>query len=200
VAEPVVPFADPETLDPETRALLDRMAGMLGFLPHSMLTYAHRPAIAKAVMGLMGALMGDPDSALPPSIRGKLGIICSTINGCAYCTSHQCHAAAHPPGAAAGLSDAQLTAIVTGADEGADAVEQACFAYARAASTDPASVTSGMLDGLKQVLTSAQIVELAAIVGMWKMINTIHDTLQLPIEESMQDYARYLEVARGQEG
>jgi len=197
MADPVVPFVDLETLDPDTRALLDRMAGMLGFLPHSMLTYAHRPAIAKAVMGLMGALVADPESALPVSLKGKLGIICSTVNGCAYCTSHQCHAAAHPPGGAEGLGDEQLAALVTGADKGGDAIEQACFAYARAASTDPQSVTPAMLEGLKQALTSAQIVELAAVVGMWKMINTIHDTLNLPIEDSMQDYARYLEVARG---
>jgi hypothetical protein len=27
------------------------------------------------------------------------------------------------------------------------------------------------------------------------MINTIHDTLHLPIEEGMQDYARFLEFA-----
>jgi AhpD family alkylhydroperoxidase len=175
--------------------MLDRMAAMHGFVPHSMLTYFHRPAIAAAVMGLMGAVFQDEASTLPPSVKSKLGIICSAINGCAYCTSHQCHSAAHPPGGAVGLSEEQLTALVTGADTGGDAVEAACFTYARAASFDAASVTPEVLEELKKVLTSTQIVELAAVVGMWKMINTIHDTLNLPIEDSMQDYARYLEVA-----
>jgi uncharacterized peroxidase-related enzyme len=197
LAEPVIPYVDPEDLDPEARAMLDRMAAMTGVVPNSMRTYFHRPPIAKAVMGLMGTLVADPESALPVPLKGKLGIICSTINGCAYCTSHQCHVAAQPPGGGEGLSDEQLTALVTGADQGDDPVEEACFAYARTASSDPASVTPAMLESLKQVLTSAQIVELAAVVGMWRMINTIHDTLSLPIEDSMQDYARYLEVARG---
>lgn len=195
MSAPAIPFVDPEALDGETRALLDRMGAMLGFVPHSMLTYAHRPAIARAVIGLMGTLIGDAESTLPAALKGKLGIICSTINGCAYCTSHQCHAAAHPPGGGTGLDEEQLTALVTGADEGADPVERACFAYARAASRDPASVTGAMLDWLREDLTSAQLVELAAVVGMWKMINTIHDTLRLPIEESMLDHARYLELA-----
>jgi uncharacterized peroxidase-related enzyme len=197
MSDPVIPYVDPDSLDEEARAMLDRMAAMTGVVPNSMRTYFHRPAIARAVMGLMGTIVADPDSELPVPLKGKLGIICSTINGCAYCTSHQCHVAAHPPGGSAGLSDAEITALVTGADEGSDPVEAACFEYARAASHDPASVTPQMLEALKDVLTSAQIVELAAVVGMWKMINTIHDTLQLPIEPDMQDYARYLDVARG---
>lgn len=193
MSDPVIPYVDPDSLDEEARAMFDRMAAMTGVVPNSMRTYFHRPAIAKTVMGLMGTIVADPESTLPVPLKGKLGIICSTINGCAYCTSHQCHVAAHPPGGSAGLSDEQITALVTGADEGADQVEAACFEYARAASHDPASVTPQMLEGLKAALTSAQIVELAAVVGMWKMINTIHDTLQLPIEEHMQDYARYLD-------
>lgn len=195
MSDPVIPFVDPDALAPEEREVLDGMAATLGFVPNSMLTYFHRPGIAKAVMGLMGAVFRDEASTLPPAIKGKIGVICSAINGCAYCTSHQCHAAAHPPGGAAGLGDEQLTALVSGADVGSDPLEAACFAYARAASRDPALVTPDLLEGLKEVLTSAQIVELAAVVGMWKMINTIHDTLNLPIEDSMQDYARFLEDA-----
>ncbi|MDG2002884.1 MAG: carboxymuconolactone decarboxylase family protein [Novosphingobium sp.] len=197
MADPVIPFVDPDQLAPEARAMLDRMADMVGFVPHSMLTYFHRPAIAGAVMGMMGAVFQDEGSTLPAAIKGKIGVICSAINGCAYCTSHQCYSAAHPPGGASGLSDEQLTALVSGTDIGGDPVEAACFSYARAASFDPASVTPDVLEGLKQVLTSAQIVELAALVGLWKMINTIHDTLNLPIEDSMKDYARFLDAAAG---
>jgi uncharacterized peroxidase-related enzyme len=195
MTDPVIPYADTETLDPEARAMLDRMAAMTGFVPNSMRTYFHRPAIGRAVMGMFAAVYQDGESTLPPAIKGRIGIICSAINGCAYCTSHQCHAAAHPPGGTAGLSDQELSALVSGADQGRDAVEAACFAYARAASFDPGSVTPELLERLKEVLTSAQIVELAALVGLWKMINTIHDTLHLPIEEGMQDYARFLEFA-----
>jgi len=191
MTDPIIPFVDPDALDPESRAMLENMTIMLGFVPHSMLTYFHRPAIARAVMGMMGAVFQDGEATLPGAIKGKLGIICSAINGCVYCTSHQCHSASLPPGGAPGLSDEQLSALVSGADTGSDPVEVACFTFARAASSVPASVTTDILEGLKEVLTSAQIVELAAVVGLWKMINTIHDTLHLPIEDGMEQYARF---------
>ena len=188
MAEPVIPFVAPATLDPQSRAALDGMAAMLGFVPASMLTYFHRPPIANAIMALMGAVFQAPDSALPSALKGKLGILCSAINGCAYCVSHQCHAG--------GADDAALLALVSGADEGGDAVERACFAYARAASFDPASVDVAMLEELKAVLSPAQIVELATVVGMWKMINTIHDTLHLPVEPGLPDAAGLIAAAR----
>jgi alkylhydroperoxidase family enzyme len=87
-------------------------------------------------------------------------------------------------------------ALVSGDYQAADLVERACLAYARAASFDPASVGAAMLEELKGVLTPAQIVELAAVVGMWKMINTIHDTLHLPIEPGLPDAAGLIAAAK----
>lgn len=194
---PVIPFADPASLDPQSRAMLDRIASMTGFVPNSMLTYVHRPAIAGAIMGLMGAIFQDAAATLPAATKGRLGIICSAINGCSYCTSHQCHSAQHPSGGAAGLSDDELQDLVSGKDEGRDAVERACYAYARAASFDPNSVGVELLEQLKSVLSSAQIVELAAVVGLWKFINTVHDTLHLPIEQDLAHYGRFADPVHG---
>jgi uncharacterized peroxidase-related enzyme len=186
--DPPIPFVDPGTLDDESRARLGGMAAMLGFEPASMKTYFHRPAIAGAIMGLMGAVFQDKASTLPAALKGKLGIVCSAINGCSYCVSHQCHAGGH--------SDAALQALANGQDKGGDPIEHACLAYARAASFDPASVGLAMLEEIKAVLTPPQIVELAAVVGMWKMINTIHDTLHLPVEQGLPDAAGLIAAAR----
>lgn len=192
---PAVPYVDIATLDPQSLAVFDRVAATTGFVPNSLLTYFHRPAIGRAILGMMGAVYGDPDSTLPPAIKGKLGLLCSAINGCAYCTSHQCHVASHPPGGAAGLSEAQVRDLVSGADLGADPLEQACFTYARAASFDPNSVSPEMLVDLQTVLTPAQLVELAGIVGVWKMVNTIHDSLNLPIEDAVAGHAGLIAAA-----
>ena len=186
--DPPIPFVDPASLDEQSRARLDGMSAMLGFEPASMKTYFHRPAIAGAIMGLMGAVFQDAASTLPAALKGKLGIVCSAINGCAYCVSHQCHAGGH--------SDEALAALASGEDMGGDPVERACLAYARAASFDPASVTVAMLEELKAVLSVPQIVELATVVGMWKMINTIHDTLHLPVEQGLPDAAGLIAAAR----
>ena len=186
--EPPIPFVDPATLDEPSRARLDAMSAMLGFEPASMKTYFHRPAIAGAIMELMGAVFQDAGSTLPAALKGKLGVVCSAINGCSYCVSHQRHAGGH--------SDAALQALASGEDKGGDPIERACLAYARAASFDPASVRVAMLEELKAVLTAPQIVELAAVVGMWKMINTIHDTLHLPVEPGLPDAAGLIAAAR----
>jgi hypothetical protein len=34
-------------------------------------------------------------------------------------------------------------------------------------------------------LSPAQVVELACLVGFWKMYNTIHEALKIPIEEHL---------------
>lgn len=196
--EPAIPFVDPESLDPETRALHDRIGAAIGYVPNSMLTYLHRPQIAAAFLGLSSAIYGVDDGSLPMSVQSKLGVICSAINGCAYCTSHQCNVLQNPAaqaGAQAGLSDSEVERLISGDEKGSDPVEQACFAYARAASYDPNSVSPEMLADLRAQLTPAQIVQLAAIVGMWKLFNTIHDSLHLPIENDKQPYRRFFDAA-----
>jgi alkylhydroperoxidase family enzyme len=196
---PTIPFVDVDGLDTETKALHDRIASAIGFVPNSMLTYLHRPKIAAAFLGLSSAIYGIDDDSIPVAIQLRLGMICSSINGCAYCTSHQCSAAQNPgahASASAGLSDAEVAGLISGADLGSDPIERACYAYARAASFDPNSVSPQILTDLKAVLTPGQIVQLAAIVGMWKLFNTIHDSLHLPIEDSKIPYRQFFDAAQ----
>lgn len=193
---PAIPFVDVDALDAETRALYEKIGASIGFVPNSMKTYLHRPRVAAALLGLSSAIYGVDDDSLPMAVQSKLGLICSSINGCAYCSSHQCSALQNPAahGAAVqGLSDEEVSAVVSGEDEGSDDVERACFAYARAASLDANSVSDETLSELKSLLTPGQIVQLSAIVGMWKLFNTIHDSLHLPIEEEKQAYRHFFD-------
>lgn len=197
--KPAIPFVDVETLDPETRGLYNRIEASIGYVPNSMKTYLHRPQIAGALLGLSSAIYGVDEDSLPMSVQSKLGVICSSINGCVYCTSHQCNALQNPPSqvaAQSGLSDEEVAALISGEDQGGDPIERACFAYARAASFDPNSVSGEILDSLKSVLSPAQIVQLAAIVGMWKLFNTVHDSLHLPIEDDKQPYRHFFDTAQ----
>lgn len=196
---PAIPFVDIDALDAETRSLYDRIEASIGYVPNSMKTYLHRPRTAAALLGLSSAIYGVDEDSLPMAVQSKLGLICSSINGCAYCSSHQCNALQNPPpqaAALAGLSDDEVAAVISGEDEGGDPVERVCFAYARAASFDPNSVSAEILAGLKAVLTPGQIVQLAAIVGMWKLFNTIHDSLHLPIEDDKIAYRHFFDEAR----
>ncbi len=72
--------------------------------------------------------------------------------------------------------------------------ERACFDYARAASEDPSNVPREILDRLAGHLTPPQVVELACVVGFWKMYNTIHDSLHVPLETKLLGESGYVDV------
>ena len=137
-------------------------------------------------------------SQLDVGLKNKLGVICSSINGCVYCTSHQCSQAQKPmdSGGHWGLSDEAVLALISGCDEGKDEVERVCFEFARTASLSPGSVPLELLERVKQVLSPAAIVELGCVVSMWKFYNTMHDSLHIPSESVMDKYRGIIDSGR----
>ena len=141
----------------------------------------------------------SPQSTLPVALKIKLGVICSSVNGCTYCTSHQCSLAQNGgAGADWGMSDAALAALISGRDEGTDEIERLCFEFARSASFSAPDVPLALLDRLKAALDTAQIVELGCVVSMWKFFNTMHDSLHIPAEGVMARYGEVVAAGRAE--
>src|SRR5258708_27384552 len=84
-----------------------------------------------------------------------------------------------------GVSEEELQDIITGAYTPKNEMERACFDYVRSACEDPTSVPDDILQRLKQHLTPQQIVELACVVGVWKIYNTVHDSLHILVESTL---------------
>ena len=136
-------------------------------------------------------------SGLNPSLKELIKIRAAQINGCAYCTSHHCNTLKSPSGGEAegwGMEEGELRELLSGDLEPQDARERACFDYVRAASEDPSNVPREVLERLTQHLTPAQIVELACVVGFWKLYNTIHDSLHIPIEAALLGDSGYVDL------
>lgn len=194
---PVIPYPDEASMNDDARALLTETTAMLGVVPNAPRTYLHRPDIARAVDGLYRSIVLSDDATLPTALKIKLGVICSSVNGCVYCTSHQCSLAQTGAGGADwGLDDGELAALVSGRDEGSNEVERLCFEFARIASFSPTDVPLSLLERLKDRLTPAQIVELGCVVAMWKFFNTMHDSLHIPSESGMARYADVIATGR----
>jgi alkylhydroperoxidase family enzyme len=197
---PIIPFVEIASLDGPSRVIFDKIEALFGSVPNSILTYLHRPEIAGAILGMIGAVFTTETSTLPRSLKSKLGIICSAINGCVYCTTHQCSYGQNPgvvnPAQESFTSEA-MTALISGKDLGSDQLESVCFEYARVASNGPSDVTSELLIRMKATLSTAQIVELAAVVGLWKFFNAIHDSLHLPLEDQLAPYGSFFEARSG---
>lgn len=196
--QPVIPFADESNLDEEALAVLGKAGAMLGVVPNAARTYANRPEIARAIHPFYHAIVLSEQSTLDAALKIKLGVICSSVNGCVYCTSHQCSLAQADSegGDKWGLSNEDLLALISGEDEGNGDVERLCFEFARTASFSPSEVELELLERMKEHMTSAQIVELGCVVAMWKFFNTMHDSLHIPSEQVMSRYTGFIDAGR----
>jgi uncharacterized peroxidase-related enzyme len=191
--EPFIPYVEdtPQSLKP----LLDPYIARMGFFPNALKLYMHRPEIAENLWKLNNNVMRDPSSTLDQGLKRRLGAVASKINGCAYCTTHHCTILKTPASVGSegwGMTHDELVELMRGGDEPRNEMERACYDFVRAASEDPRTVPDDVYDRLKQHLTPPQIVELACVVGFWKMYNTIHDSLRVPIEEHLQANTGYV--------
>lgn len=188
--EPIIPYADAAAAPEFMRDLLDKYVERMDFLPNALRFYLHRPEIAACLFELNNRVMRDPSSTLEVKLKRRLGAYASKLNGCKYCTAHHCAVLQNPGGLGIegwDMDDDEVRALLEGDFEPENNLEKACFDFVRAASLEPSAVTNGVLSRLVEHLTPAQVVELAAVVGFWKMYNTIHDSLHIPIEAKLAE-------------
>ena len=187
--EPFIPYVPEEDYPDSVKLFLVPYMQRMGFIPNALKLYMHRPEIAETLWKLNSNIMRDSSSTLDQGLKRRLSAICSKTNGCTYCTAHCCGMLKKPVGGIDegwGMSRDEVMDLVRGDLEPRDEFERVCFDFARAASADPASVPNEIFARLKTLLTPPQIVELAAVVGFWKMYNAIHDALRIPIEAHLE--------------
>lgn len=184
--DPPIPYGDPGKLPADLKQGLDALVGRVGFMSNSMKLYVHNPGVLRAIMAMGAGITSNNDGALDRTLKRKLAVICSATNGCMYCTTHQCDFLTRPPagqGEGWGLPEEEVYALIAETETPRNELERLCFEFARKASADPAGVTDELRGRVAKVLTPAQVVELAAVVGYWKFLNTLHDSLNIPPEE-----------------
>ncbi len=196
VEEPFIPYVPDQQVIERLRPVVEPYMKRMGFLPNALKLYAYRPEIAETLFRLNSNIMRDPSSTLDQFLKRKLSALASKTNGCAYCTAHCCNMLMRPKEGAEGwgLSQDELLKILDDDYRPENAMEAACFAYVRVASTNPSEVPEAILQNLKKHLTPPQIVELACVVGFWKFYNAVHDSLHIPVEEHLLNDTRYVDV------
>jgi len=93
-----------------------------------------------------------------------------------------------------GMSEQELQDVIIGDQVPASEVERVCFDYIRAASQDPPAVTDEIRERMKQHLAAPQIVELACVVGFWKLCSTVHQSLHVPVESPLLGDTGYVDL------
>ena len=191
--EPFIPYADRDSLTGELAAAVDAYEQRMGFLPNALRLYMHRPELLECLIRLNDTVMRAPSGHLDRELKRRIAAFCSSLNRSAYCVAHNSNTLASAGGGESEgwdyLAD-DIAALLDPDYRPDDPMESVCFAYARAATLDPADVPAEVLERLTRSLSPPQIVELACVVGFWKMYNGIHESLGVPIEAALLDDER----------
>jgi uncharacterized peroxidase-related enzyme len=196
-AEPIIPYVPKDKMPKNLMGVLEPYEKRMGFVPNALKLYAHRPEIAETLWRLNSNVMRDPSSTLDQFLKRRLSALASVVNGCAYCTSHCCSMLKKPTTAGFegwGLDDAAVRELLEEDYQPKDELERVCFDFVRAASTDPANVPGEIHKRLVKHLSPPQIVELACVVGFWKLYNTVHDALNIPVEQALIPDTKYVDA------
>lgn len=197
---PFIPYADRAALPEKLKAPLEAYEARMGFMPNALKLYMHRPELLACLIQLNNTVMRDPSSHLDAGLKRRISAICSHLNKSAYCVAHNTNTLmTEAQGADGGGGegwDFKAEDVAKLLDPGYtpdDPAEKAAIDYARAATLDHANVPRKLLDDLAAVMTPPQIVELACVVGFWKMYNSVHEALHIPVEAALQGNVAFLE-------
>jgi uncharacterized peroxidase-related enzyme len=147
----------------------------MGFLPNSMLTMAHRPAILRAVAGLTQAAR---TGTVSPELKELVALVASTAAGCRYCQAHTASNATRKGAHAEKI--AQVWSYET-SDLFSDA-ERAALRLAHHAALVPNASTDDDFDELRRHFDDGEIVELVTMIALFGFLNRWNDTLATDLE------------------
>ena len=142
--------------------------------------------------------MRDPSSHLDAGLKRRIAAICSLLNRSAYCVAHNTNTlmtdADEDEGEGWDFQAEDIANLLDPAYTPDDPVEKVAIDYARAATIDHSNVSRKILDDLAGCMTPPQIVELACLVGFWKMYNSVHEAMHIPVEAALRGNVAFLEA------
>jgi|SRR5580700_1628303 uncharacterized peroxidase-related enzyme len=176
----------PINVRPEVHYYISRMA----FLPNAIKLYLHNPWSAEHLIKLNNAVMRSEQGSLSEEFKYRIAFVASRDNECTYCTAH--HAATLKR--RWNYSEEQLSGVLS-LDQPRDEREEAAFEYVHQASLDPTGVTDEVRQRLAAHFTPEEVVEITLVLGFWKMYNTMHSAMGVPLEDPVAHEAGWVKVA-----
>jgi uncharacterized peroxidase-related enzyme len=162
-----------EQASPEARALFNAIESAFKMVPNIFRTMGHAPKVLEHTLGLNQAIGSDLD----PKLRELAYLTASRINHCGYCEHYHKMFATK-----AGISDAQVKQLGFSIDEGSfSEVERLVIRFAEEW-TRQGKASAAVVQALAKHLKPAQMIVLAATVGLANWTNRFNETfdVQLP--------------------
>jgi len=162
------------------------LASATGFTANSMLTLSHRPEIATAVLGLIRAVVRNPNGTVDPALRWMVAHITSLSNGCSYCSAHT-----FKNGADNGVSQEKLDQIwqFESSPVFSDA-ERAALRVALTGGQCPSHASQQDMAELKLHFSDAQIVEIGAVIALFGFNNRWNALMETDVEPEVTSFLK----------
>ena len=155
-----------------------------GFVPNSILTMQHRPAIAQAFMDLNRAVLYE--GTVAEELKMLVSLVTSQASGCRYCQAHMTNLASiyH-------ASDEKIRAVWSFETSPLfSPAERAALRLGYRAALVPNETTSEDFDELKKHFDAGQIVEIVATIALFGYLNRWNDTCATTLEPRAVEVAR----------
>jgi len=180
----VEPLNSTETEDAE--ADIAWLASATGFTANSMLALSHRPEIARAALGLIKAVVRNPDGTVEPELRWLVAHVTSLSNGCTYCSAHT-----FKNGADNGVSQTKLDAVWDFETSPAFSdAERAALRVAMTGGQCPAHASKEDMAELKKHFSEEQVVEIGAVIALFGFNNRWNALMQTDLEPEVTSFVQ----------
>lgn len=177
----------------------------MGFVPNSVKTMAHIPAVMGSFSNLAALLIGNPKKVsvwigvqlffknmfwsltflkqkerVPLYLRNLVAYASSKASGCRYCQAHTINEALHN-----GLAKEKVEQLWDFENSQLfSEKERSAIRFAIAAGSLPNMVENTHFTDLRKYFTDTQIVELGATVALFGFLNRWNDTFATTLEEA----------------
>jgi len=163
-----MPHITPLTTDDceDASAEINWLASATGFTANSMLSLGHRPEIAKAVLGLIRAVVRNPEGTVAPELRWLVAHVSSLSNGCTKLDA---------------IWEFETSDVFTNAERAALRIAVTggqCPSYA-----DPEDMAE-----LKKHFNEAQVVEIGAVIALFGFNNRWNSLMQTDLEHEVTSF------------
>jgi len=182
----------PQHHAPELQDAFAAYRKSLGFVPNSMLILQRKPKIVKAMAQLTAAIW-EPEGEVDRAFKRLVAHVASRAAGCRYCMAHTAGGAL-----LFGVDPEKVEAVWDFRTSGLySEAEKVALDFAIAAASQPNGVDDAMFAEMRKHWSETQIVEIAAVVALFGVLNRWNDTMGTPLEEEPSEVGEKYLAPRG---
>lgn len=163
---PIVHLVNREEVKEQARQIFDGLEKSTGKVPKWVKVMANNEDILIGFFMMFKATMDD--APLPQILKWKVARVVSEMNSCKFCVD-----VADMHLKQFNLSDEDISRI----EEAADEREKIAIEFAKEATKEAYKIPVEVIESSKKHFSDEELVELAAVVGLFNYINRFNDSL-----------------------